>query len=154
MASPAKTGSRTHEIVARHDQICIKCRGKCFEGSRVWWDGNTSQVWHVVCPPVTPVVQEAYRPPPLSPDLWKRYCKELSDAMTGTNTVRAVIEADREAYKRDGPGGLLGSIIQRTRCSGTEAVEIARKWIDELRRPVDETAFQKANEKLRERVTA
>lgn len=153
MASPNKTGSSKHEIVARFDQVCWKCRGKCFEGSRIWWDKATSLVEHVTCPPVLPVAEEAYRPPPVSPDLWKRYCKELADMMAGKNTARVVVDEYREAFKRGGAGALLASIINRTRCTGQEAVEIGRRWIDELKKPVDEDALLKANERLKAGVT-
>ncbi len=69
--------------------------------------------------------------------------------MIGGDTDRVVTDEDREAYKADGPCGLIGSIVRRTRCAGSEAVEIARKWIDSLRKPVDEEAFSKANERVR-----
>ena len=149
MASPNKTGSSKHEIVCRFDQVCWKCRGKCLAGSRIWWDKATSLVEHVTCPPVVPVAEEVYRPPPVPPELWKRYCKEIADMMIGSDTARKVVDEDRKAFEAEGAAGMIRSIISRTRCHGGEAVEIARRWIDSIKAPVDEANFQAANQKLK-----
>lgn len=149
MASEGRAGSSPHEIVARQDQICIKCRGKCFRGGRIWWDPRTSQVWHVVCPPVVQIAASVYESPPVGPDLWKRYCKEIADMVAGKNTERKVTAEDRKAYEASGFPGMLHSVVSRTRCTGQEAVEIVRSWIDSLKAPVDEEKFRKVNEKLK-----
>lgn len=150
MASPSKTGSQQHEIVARHDGICWKCRGKCLEGSRIVWDKATSRIEHVSCPPVVEIAAEAYRPPPVTPDLWRRYCKEISDMMIGGNTERRVVEEDRKAYEAGGFAAMLRSVMERTRCSGEKAVEIVREWLDTLKAPIDEAKLQAMNAKMKE----
>lgn len=150
MASPAKTGSNRHEIVGRHDGVCQKCRGRTIAGSRIWWDKDTGFVEHVACPPVVEIAPQVYTAPPVSPDRWKAFCKQIQEAMTGKNTARAVIDEDRCCYETDGVGGVLRSVINRTRCTGAEAVEIVRRWFDSLRAPVDEEKFQRVNQAIGE----
>jgi hypothetical protein len=149
MASPQKTGSTRHEIVLRHDQTCIKCRGKVLQGSRAWWDKATSLIEHVDCPPVTPIADGTYKAPPVTPDLWKRYCREIADVLTGKNSERKVIEEDRKAFETGGFPAMISSVVNRSRCTGHDAIEIVRNWIDSLKAPVDEAKFQEANHKLK-----
>lgn len=130
MASPSKSGSQKHEIVARHDGYCCLCRGKTFAGARIWWDGSTGLVHHVECPPATPLAEEVYRPPPVTPGRWKELCKQIVDAMTGGDSVREVTSVDVEAEACGAFGGMLVSVLKRTRCTGHEAVEIVRRWKD------------------------
>jgi len=150
MASPSKTGSGWHEIVGRHDATCRKCRGRTLRGSRIWWDKDTGAIEHVACPPVVDLAPRAYEAPPVTPDRWKELCRQIQEASTGMSSLRMVLDEDRKAYEADGAAGIIRSIIARTRCSGGEAIEIARKWIDSLRKPVDEEQLQKANRALSE----
>ena len=149
MASEGRTGDSPHEIVGRRDGVCIKCRGKTFRGARVWWDPITAHVWHVECPPVAAIAAEGFRSPPVSTDLWKRYCKEIADVFAGGNTERKVLEEDRKAYDAGGFGAMLSSLMMRTRCTGGEAVEIVRTWVDTLKAPAQDGKLEAANEKLK-----
>lgn len=149
MASPAKTGSSKHEIVARHDGYCCLCRGKTIKGSRIWWDKDSGLVHHVECPPVVEVAADVYRGVPVTPDRWREFCQQIRDMISGGVCTRQVVDEDRKAFETEGASGMIRSIIGRTRCTGAEAVEIARSWIDSLRAPVDEEKFQRLNQSCR-----
>lgn len=148
MASPNKTGSTKYEIVARRDGYCVLCRGRTLKGGRVWWDQGNGTVHHVECPPVVEIAGDAYAAPPVTPDRWKQFCQQIQAAMSGKSTVRAVTEEDRQTT--DGEVGIVRNVIARTRCTGAEAIEIVRRWIDSLKAPVDEEKFQRVNRALSE----
>jgi hypothetical protein len=97
MASPGKADGTRHEIVLRADQVCINCRGKCLRGSRAWWDKATSQVWHVVCPPIAPIAAESYRQPPVSAPDWKRWCQEVAAVFADSKKAKKV--EDEKQYE-------------------------------------------------------
>lgn len=153
MASPSKTGSQKHEIVARLDGYCVLCRGRTYKGSRIWWDGASGQVHHVVCPPVVQVAANAYQSPPVTPDRWKELCKQICDAVSGGDSRREVIGVDVEAEACGAHGGMLFSVLSRTRCTGHEAIEIVRRYKDRERK-YDEEKFQRLNQSLRREKTA
>lgn len=138
---------KRYEILAKFDGYCIKCRGKILAGSGATWDAGILE--HLVCPPVATISRATYQAPPLEPARWKELCKKVQEQMTGKNSSRVVVDEDRKAYETDGPSGMLRSIMDRCRCSGGEAVEIARNWIDSLRKPVDEEKFQRVNQSCR-----
>lgn len=98
MASPTKTGGSTHEIVARFDQVCWKCRGKCREGSRIRWDKSTSLVEHVECPPIFTPAEDVYRPPPVGPDLWKAYCQAIAEITKDTAEEKKAKEPPQGSF--------------------------------------------------------
>lgn len=150
MASPNKTGSQKYEIVARKDGYCCLCRGRTIKGGRIWWDADSGQVHHVECPPVVTLAGDTYGRVAVTPSRWKEFCQQIQKAMSGTTNVKAVVDEDRKAYEVEGAVGMLRSIVSRTRCTGGEAVEIARKWIDSLKAPVDEEKLQKLNRSLGE----
>jgi hypothetical protein len=72
--------------------------------------------------------------------------------MIGGNTERKVIDEDRKAYEVGGFPAMLRSVRDRTRCTGGQAIEIVRAWLDSLKAPVDESKFQTVNAKLKKAV--
>lgn len=136
-----------HEIVLKFDGFCIECRGKVFAGSGGAY--KSGLVKHLVCPPTSPLVRGTYQGVPVSPARWLELCQQVQDSSAGMSSLRMVLTDDRKAYEADGPLGMIRSILGRTRCSGDEAVEIVREWIDTLRVPVDEEKFQKVNQSCR-----
>lgn len=107
-------------------------------------------MWHVVCPPVVDVAPQAYEAPPVTASRWKELCQQVQQATSGMSGLKHVIDEDRKALETEGHGGMIRSIINRTRCTGYEAIEIVRKWIDTLKEPVDEDKFQRVNRDMRE----
>lgn len=104
---------------------------------------------HVACPPIVEIAPRVYTAPPVTPDRWKELCKQIVDASAGGNSAREVVSEDVEAEACGGVVGMVRSVMDRTRCTGQEAVEIVRRWKDKSR-VVDEEKFQKVNSAIRE----
>lgn len=141
--------SERYEIVAKFDGYCTKCRGKVLAGSGVAYNANSKLLEHLVCPPVAPIARQAFHGVPVTPARWKELCQQMQENVMGVSGLRMVLDEDRKAYEAEGALGMIRSVLGRTRCTGPEAVEIVREWIDSLRKPVDEERFQRVNQSCR-----